>query len=304
VYPYFTLSFSEDMLAATVSAAANYELLGSGGDGTFADGNEELYTVAVGSYASGLSNSYSIPDGPLQPDTYRFRVKTGLRDKLNNPLAAEHVRSWSVQAVPGYVFESRSNESFATADSVSVNVMPGEFDGSFLDAGLVRGSVGNNPYDVEAADLDGDGHLDLAVAYLGSDGLRLFPGAGDGTFGAPQEFVLPADTYDVELFDLDNDGDLDAAVVVSGQDRVDLFRNESTAGSISFAAAGSVAVGDDPRRVRSGRINGDGFADLVVSTHGTNAAAGRSVSVLLSDQAGGFTEAKLGLELSPRVGVV
>jgi hypothetical protein len=107
VYPYFTLNFSEDMLASTVNAASNYELLGSGGDGTFADGNEVVYTVSVGSYSSGLSNSYSIPDGPLQPDDYRLRVTTGLKDKLNNPLAAEHVRSWTVESVPGYVFEDR-----------------------------------------------------------------------------------------------------------------------------------------------------------------------------------------------------
>ncbi|MCF7733582.1 MAG: FG-GAP-like repeat-containing protein, partial [Akkermansiaceae bacterium] len=439
----FTLGFSEDMIAATVNNTANYQLLGSGGDGTFDDGNEIVYTVNSPGYSSGLGASYFMPDGPMQPDSYRFTASSALKDKLNNNLTADHVRNFTIEGVPGWVLEDRDNNTQATADTLSLNVAANQSDGSFADFGRTTPTAGW-PFDVELADLDGDGKLDAVTTHLGSvDGLRIHRGNGDKTFttyqhipagtglqtfsatyydnndltgtsisrtdeainfnwgyGSPDptidvdtfsarwegSFISPhtglfsfatttddgtrlwidldrSGTYepeellidkwitqgtttyttplvtmtsglsygvkmeyfeqsspasavltvvdpftalgdephDAELLDWDQDGDLDIAVTVYGSDKVALFRNDSTPGTMAFSREADVTVGDYPRMAAAGDVNGDTWPDLVVSNYGTNATTGRCISVLLNDQAGSFTESKIGTELSPKI---
>ena len=298
----FSLTFSEDMLASTVNNPANYQLVASGGDGTFGDGNEVAYTIVPGSYSSGLSNSYSIPDGPMQPDSYRLTVSSALRDKLDNPLAADYVRTWTITTVPGYVLESRSNNSLSDADPLSSAFQPGTPSGSFTDDGTHTATAGW-PFDVELADLDGDGKTDAVVTLLGSvDGISIHPGNGDRTFATPIEFPgIGDEPYDALIADFDNDSRPDIAVVVPGSDKVAFFRNTSTPGAIAFTRSADVTTGDSPYRIAAADINGDGFTDIAVSNYGTNATTGRTLSILLNDGSGGFTESRIGATLSPRV---
>ena len=116
-----------------------------------------VYTVNSPGYSVGLSASYFLPDGPFQPDSYRFTVSTGLKDKLDNNLAANHVRTFTVEGVAGFVLEDRSNDSLATADTLSTNVAAGLPDGSFLNFGRNTATAGW-PFDVELADFDDDGN--------------------------------------------------------------------------------------------------------------------------------------------------
>ncbi|WP_353568983.1 Ig-like domain-containing protein, partial [Haloferula sargassicola] len=148
----FSIGYSEDMLPETVNEPANFELLGSGGDGTFDDGNELIYALAPASYASGLSQGFTITDGPLLADDYRFTVTTNLRDKLNNNLAAPYVRTFSITDVAGYVSEDRDNDSFASADSLSLAPDLGAFDSSFVNSGISQSSAGSDPRDIVSAD--------------------------------------------------------------------------------------------------------------------------------------------------------
>jgi hypothetical protein len=73
--------------------------------------------------------------------------------------------------------------------------------------------------DVQAGDLDGDGHLDLAVAVFGySRGEVLWLRArGDGTF-APRQLLSGAGAIHVPVRDFDGDGDLDIATIMSQDD--------------------------------------------------------------------------------------
>ena len=119
----FSINYSEDMLASTVTNPASYELryAGPNSSTTFDNGDDVLYTVTPQAYTSGLTASYHIPDGPLQPGNYRFTAKTTLTDKFANPLATAYVRLFTVVAVPGLVLEDRSNDGTATADSISLS---------------------------------------------------------------------------------------------------------------------------------------------------------------------------------------
>ncbi len=75
--------------------------------------------------------------------------------------------------------------------------VPGTFS-----AGAVL-ATGTNPIDVAAADLNGDGRLDLAVANLGSNSVSVFLGVGDGTFVPAGSVAVGAGPVGLSLADLD-----------------------------------------------------------------------------------------------------
>ncbi len=59
---------------------------------------------------------------------------------------------------------------------------------------------------VAVGDLDGDGHLDLAITIRTSNSLSVFPGQGSGAFGDPLSAATCRDPVGLALGDLDGDG--------------------------------------------------------------------------------------------------
>ena len=209
----FSLSFSEDLAAGTVNDGANYELRSAGADGVFGTGDDQLYQVQCAPvYSSGLSASYWVPDGPLQPGKYRFVAKRALTDRAGNPLAADYVRQFVVAGVPGFVQENRSNETRETATVLDPLVEDGV--GGGVRGGWGRGRMASN------ADSDwwsftgraGDGlslvaetpgvNPSASISYhlYGPDGNWVW---GSGTSGSPWQvgpLSLPADgTYALQV---------------------------------------------------------------------------------------------------------
>lgn len=286
VNPVFTVHFNEDMLASTVTAASSYELRHAGANGVFGDGDDELYTPAPQNYTVGTVATLWIADGPLQPGDYRFTATTALRDKSGNALAEAFTRRFTVMALPGYVQESRSNDTMATADSLSAGP-PGAFDGSF---GAPLGSENLNADLMGMKLLDGgDGNRYAVVAKYNTHRLAVLRAEADGSFTPVAEHPCGNNPWDVELIDYDGDGREDVAVSCFGSDVVRLFRHT---GGGALEEGPVVSVGDGPVHLVKGRFNNDALPDLAVANYNTG-TGGRSVSVLLADGAGGFTESKL-----------
>src|SRR4029077_11558135 len=109
----------EDLSPATANNVANYELRSAGADNTLGTTDDQLYTVTGTGYASGLSATYRVSDGPLQPGIYRFTVKTGVKDRAGNSLANPFVRNFTLTPASPFIIENRSNDSFGTATSLS-----------------------------------------------------------------------------------------------------------------------------------------------------------------------------------------
>jgi hypothetical protein len=203
IFDRFTLTFSEDMLPQTVNSSASYDLREAGPDGQFDTDDDELYTVVLRTaYSSGLTASYRVSDGPLQPGNYRFTATAALTDKVGNPLDPEFTRTFSVEGIPLYLLENRSNDTPATATTLSVDRSEA-FDGSFTVVGST--AVGTNPYSIATADLNGDGRLDLVTANYSSNSVSVLLDQGDGTYSRT-DYAVSGNPIAVAIADVDGDG--------------------------------------------------------------------------------------------------
>ena len=82
------------------------------------------------------------------------------------------------------LFDGDANVDLAVANSSddTVTILLGNGDGTFTEEASSPIAVGSAPFSIVAADLDGAGGLDLAVADSGSNAVTILLGNGDGTF--------------------------------------------------------------------------------------------------------------------------
>ena len=169
--------------------------------------------------------------------------------------------------------------------SGTVSFLQGNGDGTFQSHGEIPVAV--EPVFVTAADIDGDGKLDLAVASYGSrpggqplgGNVTLLWGNGDGTF-TPQNFTSGNSPSWMVVDDFNGDGQEDFAVVNSVDDTISVFLNQ---GHRAFTQpAFFFGLGDQARAAVAGDFNSDVKLDLAAST------VNSGVAVLLGDGSGGF----------------
>lgn len=154
-------------------------------------------------------------------------------------------------------------------------VEDGELDGSeaflFLgqDDGLAEGKsilkdASGLAGQLDLADLNNDGLLDLVLGFGGNSTLSILPSVGDGTFGKNQNYLVK--TIDGLTFaDLDLDGDSDIILSENRGEfspgRVYVFLN---AGDLRLRAPEQYETRIGPLSVVSGDFDENGFPDLAV----------------------------------------
>ena len=114
----------------------------------------------------------------------------------------------------------------------------------------------DTPSGIAAGDFTGDGKADVAVGIF-SGKVAVYPGNGDGTFGAAKSYATGAQPTSLVMDDFDGDGVLDIAVSsIAGQPITVLINKGS--GTVHLNEGGA-ADG-----ILSGDFDGDGLRDLVV----------------------------------------
>ncbi|MFL6500233.1 MAG: FG-GAP repeat domain-containing protein [Candidatus Udaeobacter sp.] len=152
-----------------------------------------------------------------------------------------------------YVFRNDGNQNFVRMPDIA---LPGRL-----------------PHGLALAELTGDNNIDIITVL--SDGIGVFPGNGNLTFGAP--IISPIAPYRFKLADFNGDGLLDLGMIMQQSSfGTDLIGTSLGNGNGTFQAArtqtGSsvlenLRISND---VEPGDVNGDGRPDLVVFNYASN----------------------------------
>ncbi|MEG4092051.1 FG-GAP-like repeat-containing protein, partial [Microcoleus sp. Pol12B4] len=158
------------------------------------------------------------------------------------------------------------------------------------------------PTYIAAADFNGDGRADLALASYRATGSTNTNGVvsillqnSDGTFALPQNFLVVKFPESIAVADFDGNGKQDLAVTSSMPNSSNSVSILLQNGSGSFGAANNITVGLRPYSLAVGKFNNnDNFPDLAVTNFESN-----SISILRGNGSGGFTTTEIPVGSSP-----
>jgi hypothetical protein len=143
--------------------------------------------------------------------------------------------------------------------------------------------AGEGVRDVVAADLDGDGDVDLATANEVENTVSVLFNRGNITFTLPLTFNVGDRPFNIVADDFDGNGSIDLATSDFGSSTVSVLRNS---GNGFFAPAVLYETNANPATMTSGDIDGDGDSDVVMRNSvffDDGDRQGNSISVLLNN---------------------
>jgi hypothetical protein len=295
-------------LAVTNTIFGTVSLLLGKGDGTFraainyAAGGQIPYTGVVSSVAVRDFNRDGVPD-LVVVNYYSVSVMLANGDgTFQMPHTYAQPGSGSVavgdfdgDGILDLAVTGESNQSS------TVSILLGNGDGTFRQGAIFANGTRLGVNAIAVGDFNGDGKADIVTtnfAYIiptrGIPGgvtesdVRVFLSNGDGTFQAAQIYSVPeGNPIFATVGDFNGDGVPDLVVADGGNawfpgTTVSILLGK---GDGSFQGARSYPVGNMPRSVAVGDINGDGIPDLVVAAYGYPSG---TVNILLGNGDGTF----------------
>jgi len=142
-----------------------------------------------------------------------------------------------------------------TARRWSVRVLP---------ATPIPGKRSHAVNDARIADLNGDGHLDVVTANLGTSTISIFAGRGDGTFEKDRQLAAGKNGAFLGLGDLDGDKDIDVAITHWTEAFVSVFLNR---GDGTFEERVDLVSGLGSYGLDVADLDRDGHLDLVSANY-------------------------------------
>jgi len=159
-------------------------------------------------------------------------------------------------------------------EASSVSVLLGDGHGKFTRKDF---HVPPDPFGVAIADLNGDGHLDMAIAHYSGQGtdpsknaLSVLYGDGKGNFSLAKGSPFPTGHYPGTLAVSDLNGDGIADIVVPNYEDGTLTVYLGGRNGITLAGYSPLRVGRTPHGVAIADLNRDGKGDIVVSEEEDN----------------------------------
>jgi hypothetical protein len=177
---------------------------------------------------------------------------------------------------------SRAVSPFSFAPPVTASA-------AFANAGFSsapRLPTGFIPTAITAADFNGDGKMDVAVANGGDNTIYVLLGNGDGTFKDPEVLFTQGQSPTwITSASLRNNGKFDLAVTDGDSNSVEIFLGN---GDGTFQPSTQFTVPNVPTFVVAGDFNKDGKPDLAIALTVDANTTAPEFEILLGDGAGGF----------------
>jgi uncharacterized repeat protein (TIGR01451 family) len=279
-------------LVTVNSYADTISILLNDGQGAFSPASPRDYAVGNGPYAVRGADLDGDGDVDLVTANRSNDTISVLLNDRDGHLTPATPRDYAVGDYPRSVcladLDGDGDVDAVTANlsGDSISVLSNDGDGTFTPFAPRDYAVGDIPFDISCADLDGDGDVDLVTANLYSDAVSFLLNNGGGSFvpASPRDYFVGNYPRSVWGADWDGDGDVDLAISRSTGRLVILLN--TGAGHFTSTVPGNLAVHDGPRSIRSADLDGDGDMDLVTTNSHSD-----DVSVLLNAGDGVFTPA-------------
>ncbi|KXN98179.1 hypothetical protein LS48_13030 [Aequorivita aquimaris] len=131
----------------------------------------------------------------------------------------------------------------------------------------------NGPFSVHAADIDGDGYMDLLSASRDDNKIAWYKNNGAGNFQTQQAISTNANlAISVYAADIDGDGDVDVLSASFDDDKIAWYENTDGQGSFSTERTISLNA-DGAEMVFAADIDGDGDMDVLSTSGGDDKIA-------------------------------
>ena len=151
-----------------------------------------------------------------------------------------------------------------SADSFNLWILFNDGNGVFEGGGSDQGvATGSSSEGLAAADLDGDGDVDIATFNDSTDDVSVLLNNGNGSFAAPRRYPGTENPVDITAADLNGDGDIDLAVADGVTNDVVRLINQGE-GQARFVESQTYRIGVTPNAITAGDLDRDGDLDLAL----------------------------------------
>jgi len=195
-------------------------------------------------------------------------ILLGFEDGFQSPTTINGVGDRPNTVITGD-FDGDNNVDFIIANRFDgdVKFFAGDGSGNFAGAVTIGDASGGTPTHLAAADVDGDGDLDLGVTDIGADAVRVLLNDGGASFTLNQTVAVDEDPAELAFGDMDGDGSLDVVTANRIGDNVSvaLGNNDGT-----FQGAVESVVEDAPTSLALEDFDGDGILDVFTTNPGNS----------------------------------
>ncbi|MCP4966755.1 MAG: hypothetical protein GY926_16200, partial [bacterium] len=152
-----------------------------------------------------------------------------------------------------------------TVTITAVNDAPNFDTASFTAHTITTGT--NRPFEVQTADVDGDGDMDVVTVSAQDNKIAWFENDGNENFTEHTITTAIDSAHSVAIADVDGDGDMDVLSASYNDDTIAWYENN---GNENFTAHTISTAADGANSVITADVDGDGDMDVLSASNNTN----------------------------------